>query len=51
VAGANASTWLDGTSFLAAKTSNLPKIYLGCRTDRIHQVDIDIGGPFAARWL
>ena len=27
----------------------MPKIHLGCRTDSIHQVDIDIGGPFATR--
>ena len=47
--GANASTWPGGTSFLAAKTANLLKIYLGCRRDSIHQVDIDIGGPFATR--
>ena len=39
----------SGTSFSAAKTANLPKIHLGRRTDSIHQVDIDIGGPFATR--
>ena len=48
--GANASTWPGGTSFSVAKTANLPKIHLGCRTDNIHQVDIDIGGPFTTGW-
>src|ERR1700733_3419585 len=38
------------TSFSAAKTANLPKIHLGRRTNSMHQVDIDIGGPFATRW-
>ena len=47
--GANASIWLGGTSFSAAKTANLPKIHLGCRTDSVYQVDIDIGGLFATR--
>ena len=28
----------------------MPKIHLGRRTDSIHQVDIDIDGPFATRW-
>ena len=48
--GANASTWPGETSFSAAKTANLPKIHLGRRTNSMHQVDIDIGGPFATRW-
>ena len=50
VVNANASTRPGLTSFSAAKTANLPKIHLGRRTDNIHQVDIDIGGPFATRW-
>ena len=48
--GANASSCPGGTFFSAAKTANLPKIHLGCRMDSIHQVDIDIGSPFATRW-
>ena len=36
--------------FQLLKTANLPQIHLGRRTNDMHQVDIDIGGPFATRW-